>query len=99
MKYVFLVAFIVSTAIHLYASLKQNTKLRNYSKPFILLALLGFYALTARSVLLAIILALIFSWIGDVLLIPKGKYLLLLMMPLITSIYLMFEKRVGQTIP
>jgi uncharacterized membrane protein YhhN len=72
-KYVFLVAFIVSTAIHLYASLKQNTKLRNYSKPFILLALLGFYALTARSVLLAIILALIFSWIGDVLLIPKGN--------------------------
>ena len=73
MRYLFLAAFVISTAIHLYASFKQDTKLRNYSKPFILLALLGFYALTARSLSLAIILALIFSWLGDVLLIPKGN--------------------------
>ena len=72
MNYLFLAVFVVSTAIHLYASLKKNTKIRNYSKPFILLALLGFYALSARSLSIAIILALIFSWIGDVLLIPKG---------------------------
>lgn len=73
MNYVFLVVFIISTAIHLYASLKKNTKLRNITKPFILLALLGFYALSAGSVSLFIILALIFSWLGDVLLIPKGN--------------------------
>ena len=72
MKYLFLAVFLVSTAIHLYASLKKNTKLRNVSKPFILLALLGFYVQSARYVSVAIILALIFSWIGDVLLIPKG---------------------------
>ncbi len=72
MNYIFLAVFIVSTAIHLYASFKNDKKLRNITKPFILLALLGFYALTARTVYWEIILALFFSWLGDVLLIPKG---------------------------
>lgn len=72
MKYVFLAIFIVVTAIHLYASLKQNKKLRNQTKPFILLSLLGFYLLAARAPSTWIILALIFSWLGDVLLMPKG---------------------------
>lgn len=72
MKYLFLAVFFISTAIHLYASLKKDTKLRNISKPFILLSLLGFYVTAARVISIAIILALIFSWIGDVLLIPKG---------------------------
>ena len=72
MKYIFLAIFIISTAVHLYASLKEDKKLRNITKPFILLALLGFYIMTARILSVAIILALIFSWIGDVLLIPKG---------------------------
>ena len=72
MKYVFLAVFIVSTAIHLHASLRKDTRTRNITKPFILLSLLGFYVLAARSVSAAIVLALIFSWIGDVLLIPKG---------------------------
>ena len=72
MKTVFLAVFILSTVVHLYASLRQDTRMRNISKPFILLSLLGFYVLGARSVSMAIVLALIFSWIGDVLLIPKG---------------------------
>ena len=72
MKYVFLAVFFVSTAIHLYASLRKDTRMRNLTKPFILLSLLGFYVLAARSVSAAIVLALIFSWIGDVLLMPKG---------------------------
>ena len=46
--------------------------MRNISKPFILLSLLGFYILAARSPAAAVILALLFSWLGDVLLIPKG---------------------------
>ena len=72
MKYVFLVVFFISTAIHLFASARQDTRMRNISKPFLLLSLLGFYVLAARSVSAAIVLALIFSWIGDVLLMPKG---------------------------
>ncbi len=71
-KYIFLAVFIVSTAIHLYASIKKDSKKRNITKPFILLSLLGFYIFAAREILLFIILALFFSWLGDVLLIPKG---------------------------
>ena len=71
-KYAFLAVFVISTAIHLYASLKKNQKLRNITKPFILLSLLGFYVFAARNIYVAIILALFFSWLGDVLLIPKG---------------------------
>lgn len=72
MKYAALVIFIVSTAIHLYASLKKEQRLRNYTKPFILLALLTFYVCAASDVRTSIVLALIFSWIGDVLLMPNG---------------------------
>ena len=72
MTYVFLSVFILSTAVHLYASLRKDKKLRNITKPFILASLLGFYVVTARAPSPAIILALVFSWIGDVLLIPKG---------------------------
>lgn len=72
MKTVFLAVFAVSTAIHLYASLRKDAKTRNITKPFILLSLLGFYVLAARSVSTAVVLALLFSWLGDVLLIPKG---------------------------
>ena len=71
-SYAFAAVFIISTAIHLYASLKQIDKMRNITKPFILLALLGFYVVTASEVYIAIVLALFFSWLGDVLLIPKG---------------------------
>ena len=72
MKIVFLAVFILSTAVHLYASARQDKKLRNITKPFLLLSLLGFYVLAARSPSAAVILALLFSWIGDVLLMPKG---------------------------
>lgn len=72
MKYVFLGVFLVSTAVHLYASLKKDTSLRNVTKPFILLSLLGFYVMTASVLSAAVILALFFSWLGDVLLIPNG---------------------------
>ena len=72
MEYLFLAIFIFAVAIHLYASLKKDKKLRNITKPFILLALLGFYIFAAENVRTYIILALLFSWLGDVLLIPKG---------------------------
>ena len=73
MTIAFLAVFFLSTAVHLYASLKKDTRLRNITKPFILPALLGFYVTAAREPSAFIILALIFSWIGDVLLIPKGN--------------------------
>lgn len=72
MNYIALVAFFIVTGIHLYASLKKDKSLRAKTKPFILLTLLAFYCLSADPVVWTVILALIFSWIGDVLLIPPG---------------------------
>ena len=72
MKAITLILFFTVTGIHLYASLKQDKPLRNRTKPFILLLLLAFYCLSARPVSLFVVLALLFSWLGDVLLIPNG---------------------------
>ena len=72
MNIVALILFIIVTGIHLYASLRQDKKLRAVTKPFILLTLLAFYCLSAKPVMLFVVLALIFSWLGDVLLIPAG---------------------------
>ena len=72
LEYLMLAVFFVSAGIHLYASLKQNKPLRNKTKPFILIGLLGFYCCAARPVVLFAVLALAFSWLGDLLLIPKG---------------------------
>lgn len=73
LKYASLAVFAVATTIHLWASLKQNKPLRNRTKPFILLALIGFYCAAASPIVLTVVLALFFSWLGDVLLIPSGN--------------------------
>lgn len=72
MKLAMLAVFVVTTSIHLYASLIQNKPLRDKTKPFILLSLLGFYVYSVDSIRTTVVLALIFSWIGDMFLILKG---------------------------
>ncbi len=72
MKYVFLAIFILSSIIHLYASMCKMVKLRAITKPFLLLSLLGWYVLSVAEPRAIVIAALITSWLGDVLLIPKG---------------------------
>ena len=72
MKTVVLIIFFAVTCVHLYASLKQDRKLRNLTKPFILLSLLAWYCLSAERISLTVVAALLFSWLGDVLLMPKG---------------------------
>ncbi len=72
LKYSMLALFAFSTAIHLYASLKQNKPLRNMTKPFILIGLFGFYLAAAEPAVPTVLLALAFSWLGDMLLIPPG---------------------------
>ena len=75
MKIAFLIIFLISTCIHLYASSKKDRKLRNLTKPFILPSLIGIYVVGANEVRFAIVLALFFSWIGDLFLMIKGvKY-------------------------
>jgi len=71
-KVFYLFIFALSTAVHLYASAKQNKKLRNVTKPFILISLLGFYGMSANVLEWSVVLALIFSWIGDLFLIIPG---------------------------
>lgn len=73
MKYIFLAIFTVAAVIHLYASKKADKKLRAQTKPFLLASLLGWYCFSVASPLGIVIAAIITSWLGDVLLIPKGN--------------------------
>ncbi len=72
MKYLFLAIFIITSTVHLYASYNKNVKLRAQTKGFILLALLGWYCCSVSQPLTIVIAAILTSWLGDVLLIPKG---------------------------
>ena len=72
MKHVFLVLFILTSLIHLYDSWNDDSKRRARTKPFLLLSLLLFYFFATRKMNVFLVLALAFSWLGDVLLIPKG---------------------------
>ena len=70
---VFLGLFALASLIHLYFSFRDDTKGRAYTKPWPLLMLVLFYAFSAMpNINILLILALITSWIGDVLLIFKG---------------------------
>lgn len=73
MKYVFLAAFFAVSALHLYASYIADKKLRAKTKPFLLLFLLSWYCCSVDAPSVLIILALVFSWLGDVLLLPDGR--------------------------
>lgn len=72
MEYFFLTCFILVSLIHLYASYRRNIKLRTYTKGFILLSLLGWYCFYTQKISFILIAAILTSWLGDVLLIPKG---------------------------
>lgn len=72
MVYFYLAMFAISGVIHLYASKKSDTKLRARTKGFILLGLLGWYCCAADPFRGIVCAAIITSWLGDVLLIPKG---------------------------
>ncbi len=72
MKFVFLVLFAVSSIAHLYYSWKDEKRGRAYTKPFLLLFLALYYVFSVDKVSYLLLFALLTSWLGDVLLIPKG---------------------------
>ena len=72
MKYVFLLAFWMLTVWHLVESWRDDRRRRAMSKPFLLLMLALFYVFSADKISLVLVAALLTSWLGDVLLIPKG---------------------------
>ena len=64
--------FIVSSAIHLVFSWRDDARGRAYTKPWPLLLLIFYFLASADRIDILLLLALITSWLGDVLLIPKG---------------------------
>ncbi|MCR5040769.1 MAG: lysoplasmalogenase [Clostridia bacterium] len=77
LKYVFIALFAAFSAVHLYHSWKDDAPKRAKTKPFLLIFLLLFYlaaSLSARTAVSWVLAgALLMSWLGDVLLIPKGN--------------------------
>ena len=72
LKYAILILYIILSSIHLYHSWIDDAKHRAMTKPFLLLLLATYYATSANDLSWPLILALLTSWLGDVLLIPKG---------------------------
>ena len=72
LKYVFLALLAVFTFIHLYHSWTNERKKRAITKPFLLPLIILYYLFSVAQVNWILVAALITSWIGDVLLIPKG---------------------------
>ena len=70
-KYVFLALFVLVSGFHLYDSWSDNPR-RRYTKPFLLILLTLYYCFAADPILWVLVAALLTSWLGDVLLIPKG---------------------------
>ena len=72
MNILFLILFIVFSILHLIFSWQDNRKYRAITKPFLLLFLLLYYLTSEKQTNIPLVLALLTSWLGDVLLIPKG---------------------------
>lgn len=72
LKVLSLVLLICFTTAHLISSWKDDEKRRKYSKPFIVPCIVAYYFLCAETVCWPLVIALIASWLGDILLIPKG---------------------------
>ena len=72
MKYIILILYVVMSFLHLLASYEDNSEKRKKTKPFLLGLLLLFYLFAAKEKSIYLILALVTSWLGDILLIPKG---------------------------
>lgn len=74
--YTYVTIFAVFTALHLYGSYIKKDALRAPTKPVILLTILGMYLEYAHFKGVCpssfVVFALLTSWLGDVLLIPKG---------------------------
>ncbi|MDR0387866.1 MAG: lysoplasmalogenase [Treponema sp.] len=73
MKTIFLDLFIFDALFHIAAIFVRREWPRRISKALLLPLLLGYYVLEAEHFLFAVVLAGIFGWIGDILLILPGN--------------------------
>ncbi len=74
MRYLFLALFLLVSLVHLYGSFLNDKKIRKYTKSWILLCLLGYYATSVSQVNWFVVAALVFSFLGDVALIFDGWF-------------------------
>ncbi len=73
MHYIFLVLYLITSVLHLIASYKDDKEWRKRTKPFLLFFLILFYVTAPQEKNIYLILALVFSWLGDLLLMGKGN--------------------------
>lgn len=77
LSYAFLILFFLFSGIHLVDSWKDDAAARKKTKPFLLIFLILFYVTAAKrhgGAEYHLLLALVTSWLGDVLLMPKGHH-------------------------
>ena len=72
MRYLFLALLAIFFAVHLYHSWTDERKKRAITKPFLLPMIILYYVFSVSEINWILIIALVTSWIGDILLIPKG---------------------------
>lgn len=72
MHHLILALYVLISAVHLYHSWKDIPKKRALTKPWPLLLLTVYYICAAGEVSWILVAALLTSWLGDVLLVPKG---------------------------
>ena len=72
MEKVFFALYLLFGAVHLYHSWKDDMKRRKLTKPLLMLTLALYYAASATKISWLLLMALLTSWLGDVMLIPKG---------------------------
>lgn len=73
MKIIILILLFLFTSKHLIDSWNDDSAKRKQTKPFLLLFIIAYYLLSSKNTNIFLILALVTSWLGDVLLIPKGN--------------------------
>lgn len=74
-QYIFLALFGAASIVHLFHSWKDDAKKRAVTKPMLLIFLLLYYlfAVDKANINYMLVAAIATSWLGDVLLIPKGN--------------------------
>ena len=73
MQHLFFALFLFCSIVHLVDSWKDDARRRAVTKPLLLLFLILFYLTAAENVSWLLLGALVTSWLGDILLIPKGN--------------------------
>lgn len=73
LKYILLALLAVVSGVHLYDSWRGNAPRRRYTKPFLLPLIIAYYLAASAAPSWLLVIALVFSWLGDVLLIPHGN--------------------------